>query len=243
VRLNPRSRWSPAAPLVAFCLCLAIAAPSSAQVTVFTDRTTFAAAIVGPSKSDDYEAHPLGVIALGDVRGDFRYTFDGAVTQPAVASDGAGGHALGGSPFDVLVGGDSVTLSAGAGSTVSAFGADFSYAPSFDTIPAGTYRLSIADGSAAGQFAGNLDSLDPAGGSFFLGIVADAGFEFTSVSLFSVQTDPTILVPAYQVDNLLYAGTVEPAAVPEPSMSIPLLVIVTAALAVRLRRAQRMSGR
>src|SRR5439155_24869795 len=120
------------------------------------------------------------------------------------------------SPFDVFVGGDSVRLtyqplSPAAGPFLSAFGADFLYAPSFDTIPSDTYRIEIEDGTASGQFAGNLDTIDPNGGTFFLGLIADPAARFTAVNLFSVQFDPNFLVPAYQVDNLIYA------AVPEPS--------------------------
>jgi hypothetical protein len=132
--------------------------------------------------------------------------------------DGSGGQALGGSPFDVFVGGDSVTLTEAGGYRLRAFGADFVYAPSFDVIPTDTYRLGIGDGAAAGLFAGSLDSVDPNGGSFFLGLIAAPGFEFTQVNLFSVQTDPAFLVPAYQTDNLIYA------VVPEPgSLAVALL--------------------
>src|SRR2546423_15565383 len=88
---------------------------ASAQVTVYHDRTVFTAALSGLQKVDDFESYALGPIALGDVRGDFRYTFDPSVTQPAVVPGGNGGQALGGSPFDVFVGGDSVTLTTGPG--------------------------------------------------------------------------------------------------------------------------------
>jgi hypothetical protein len=66
-----------------------------------------------------------------------------------VVSCGFGGQALGGSPFEVFVGGDAVALSAAPGVKLAAFGADFLYAPSFDTIPADTYRIAVVDGAAA----------------------------------------------------------------------------------------------
>lgn len=205
--------------LAAFLLLLAPASSAFAQVTVFDDRTLFTAALagLGTTTTDDYESYALGPITEGDVRGDFRYTFDANVTQPAVVVGGNGGQALGGSPFDVFVGGDSVTLgysptSPASGQTLLAFGADFLYAPSFDTIPADTYRLGIGDGTAAGQFAGNLDSIDPSGGTFFLGLIAAPSAAFRLVDLFSVQPDPAFLVPAYQVDNLAFVAVPEPGA-------------------------------
>jgi hypothetical protein len=225
---------------MAVCGMLLLVTVTNAQVTVYQDRTLFTAALTAQGlspTSDDFESYALGPIALGDVRGDFRYTFDPALTQPAVVPGGNGGQALGGSPFDVFAGGDSVMLTAGAGSVVRAFGADFLYAPSFDTIPADTYRLGIADGTAAGQFAGNADSIDPNGGAFFLGVIADPGAEFTGVRLFSVQQDPNFLVPAYQADNLLYAGVIVPAtpSVPEPE-TLPLFILGGMALLARTRR-------
>ena len=76
-----------------------------------------------------------------------------------------------------------------------AFRADFAFAPSGVDIPADTYRIGIADGSKAGTFAGNLvipfdPTTGPAGGNFFLGLIATNASAFTQVDLFSVQTDP-----------------------------------------------------
>ena len=152
----------------AYAWTILVLLPRPAQATVYHDRTQFTAALAGfASLTDNYEGYSPGPVVLGDALGDFVYGFDGAVTQPAVVSDGAGGQALGGSPFDVFVGGDSVTLTFQplmllTNPQLFAFGLDFAYGPSFDAIPADTYRLTIGDGLAAGQFAGNL-TLDPAG--------------------------------------------------------------------------------
>lgn len=198
--------------LFAATLVLASVTQAHAQVTVYYDRAAFLAALSAAPAVDDLESYSLGDIPNGDVRGDFLYAFNPAVTQAAIVSDGGGGQALGGSPFDVFVGGDSVQLTHAAGTALRAFGADFAYAPSFDTIPADTYQLSIVDGAAAGSHVGNLDTIDPNGGVFFLGLIAGFGSEFSSVSLLSVQQDPNFLVPAYQADNLTYAAVPEPAA-------------------------------
>lgn len=215
---------------------LLIGSPGRAQLLIFHDRATFTAALAGlplPT-SEDYESYALGDITPADRRGDFLYSSDPSLTQPAIVPGGNGGQALGGSPFDVFVGGDSVRLSfqplpVGSPPFLRALGADFLYAPSFEDIPADTYRLGVADGAASGQLAGNLDGLDAEGGTFFLGIIADPSAVFTTVDLFSVQQDPDFLVPAYQVDDLIYV------AVPEPT-AFSLFTLGSIFLLARLRR-------
>ena len=192
--MNRRNiRWSAGLRTVLTTLSLAaLAAPCAlAQIVIYHDRATFTAALSGPVLTDTFETYPLGSIPQGDRRGDFLYSFDPNITQPAVAPGGNGGQVLGGFPFDVFGGGDSVTLTFSPlsplqGPRLRALGADFLYAPSFDTIPADTYRLGIADGAAAGQFAGNLNTLDTAGGTFFLGLISGPATEFHGINLFSV---------------------------------------------------------
>ena len=209
---------------IAFSFAFLIAGGhAAADVVTFTDRAAFLAALGSSPLTDDYESYGLGDIANGSTLGDFVYDF--TATQPAVVAGGYGGQALGG-PFDVFVGGDLVTLSFTGLSGLQAFGADFYYAPSFDAIPSDLYRLRVEDGSGAGTFVGNPDTIDPFGGTFFLGLIATPGFEFSAVSILSVvptdgNGEPTYLVPAYQVDNLAYQGR---QAVPEPS-SLSLLLI------------------
>lgn len=223
-------------------LSMFCASRAPAQITLYYDRGSFLAALGSvPSRTDDYESYAAGDIALGDRRGSFVYVFDQGVTQPAVVPGGNGGQALGGAPFDVFVGGDLVTLvfsppSAPSGSALRAFGADFLYAPAFDTVPADTYRLGIADGPAAGAFAGNLDNLDTGGGTFFLGVIADPGAEFAGVNLFSEQLDPSFVVPAYQVDDLIYAAVPEPTALSLCSLGCLLLLARLRRRAVKGRR-------
>jgi hypothetical protein len=215
------------------CAVVTWVTPAEAGIIAFTDRTAFLAALGGSPTNDDYEAYALGDITNGSTLGNFAYTF-AATVQPAIVAGGYGGQALGG-PFDVFVGGDAVTLTFG-GSTLNAFGADFYYAPSFDPIPGSIYQIRVDDGSGAGSVVGNLTGLDPAGGSVFLGLLADPGFEFGIVTLLSVvpvdaNGDPTFLVPAYQVDNLVY-DTVD--VVPEPG-SLSLLMLGSGALFARKR--------
>lgn len=232
--VGPRSRSPRVARwLLTLIGLLALGTPAPAGFTAYRHRAAFEAALGGTTTIDDFETYPLGDIPLGGRRGDFLYDFDPALLQPAVVPGGFGGQALGASPFEVFVGGDSVTLTYASLDSAQpprllAFGADFLYAPAFDTILADTYRLGIEDGEPAGAFVGN-EALDPAGGSFFLGLIADLGSSFTMVRLHSVQLDPNTLVPAYQVDNLGFAT------VPEPG-GLTLAVLGAAALFVHARR-------
>jgi hypothetical protein len=226
------TRFTPG--LVAASVLLLLVRPAVGQATLFHDRATFEAALsAGAFTVDDFESYALGPISLGDRRGDFLYSFDPSITQPAIVSDGAGGQALGGSPFDVFVGGDSVTLTysplTGPAIALLAIGLDVAYAPAFEDIPANVYRLGIEDGSAAGQFVGNLDGLDGAGGTFFLGLIADPSAAFTMFRFYSVQPDPNFLVPAYQGDNLTYQ------AIPEPG-GLAVFVVGSGLVLLRLRR-------
>jgi hypothetical protein len=203
-----------AAKAALLCAVFASVTPAEAGIIAFTDRTAFLIALGGSAASDDYEAYALGDIANGSTLGDFSYTF-GPTVQPAIAPSFVG-QALGGAPFDVFVGGDAVTLASAP--LLRAFGADFYYAPAFEAVPGNLYQLRVDDGSGAGSFVGNLDGLDPAGGSFFLGLSADPGFEFRTVTLLSFapldQNGDPYLTPAYQVDNLVYKRA---SSVPEPN--------------------------
>ena len=208
---------------------LAAAAAQAAPPAVFTDRPSFGAALAAlglPSSAESYETRPPGPIANGQILGAFSYGFDPVVNGAAVAPDGSGGHALGGVPNDVFVGGDAVTLTLQGALPLQAFGADFFYAPSFLPAPASIYRMALVDGAAAGATAWNGPDLDPAGGSFFLGFIGDSTTSFRGVSLYSVVPAgadgvPFFLDAAYQVDNLIFAAT---SAVPEPASALALAV-------------------
>ncbi len=206
--------------------------PAMAGVVAYTDRAAFLAAVAGAVSADGFETYAPGAISNNATLGDFKYTFSDTVL-PMVVPGGFGGQALGG-PFDVFVGGDSLSLTYGGVTALRAFGVDVLYAPSFDSIAADLYRLRVGDGGNMGFHAGN-PVLDSAGGLFFLGLVADAGSEFSLVDMLSIvpldaNGDPA-LVPAYQFDNIAYAvaGT---ASVPEPT-TVALVLAAGGLLAVR----------
>ena len=217
---------------------------SSASATVYHDRSAFVAALTAlgfSTGTEDFESHPLGTLTSGQTLGSFQYLFDASVTVAAIASDGAGGTALGGSPSDVFVGGDAVDLAFNGTRPLLAFGADFFYAPSFDSVPASTYRVTVQDGTAAGAAVGNDAGLDAAGGSFFLGVIEDPPAAFRDVRLASLvpvdsSGDPLFLAPAYQIDNLVFAST---PAVPEPGTALLSLFGVGAVALCGRRRAKR----
>jgi hypothetical protein len=226
--------------LVFISAFLASAVPAQAGFIAFTDRASFLAALGAPALGENYESYGLAPVANGSTLGSFLYTYDPSAVQPVIVPGGFGGQALGG-PFDAFVGGDAVTLSF-AGSPLRAFGADFYYGPSFEPVPGAIYQLRVDDGAGAGAIVGNENGLPDTGGSFFLGLIADPGFEFATVSLRSVapldQDGNPYLVPAYQVDNLAYQAVT---AVPEPA-SLTLLMTGGALMAAR-RRATRMECR
>ncbi len=223
---------------------------SLAQATiVFTDRGTFVTAVnaLGISTaSDSYETYSQGSLTNGQRLGAFSYTFDSTTTQAGIAADGASGQALGDTSLGtdpnagsgVFVGGETVILTH-TGSSLLAFGIDFSYAPAFESLLGNLYQLRVRDGSAVGATVGNLGGLDASGGSFFLGIIEDLGSSFTEISIESVAsaTDPSgnpFIVPAYQVDNLIFG---QANTVPEPeTLTLSVLAVTVMALVSRRRR-------
>jgi hypothetical protein len=204
---------------------------ANAAIIGLGDRAGFmsAAASGGLTLSaDDFSSYSVGNIANGESRDAFSYAFDSSITQPAIVADGAGGQVLGGAPYGVFVQGDVFTIVYDGSNPLAAIGIEFTYAPSFDAVPAATYGVTLD----AGSFRGNLSVLDSAGGSFFIGLLSDdATTDFTHIE-FSVQVPldadgNPILVPAYQVDSLLFAPA---ASIPEP----PMLALVELSLMMAL---------
>jgi hypothetical protein len=218
-----------------FCLLL-LSSMANAAIIAVGDRAGFTTAAAGRGLTlsvDDFSSYAAGNIANGESRGVFSYTFDSSLTQPAIVADGSGAQVLGGAPYDVFVQGDVFTIVYDGTNPLAAIGIEFAYAPSFDAVPAATYGVTLD----AGGFHGNLSALDSAGGGFFLGLLSDdATTNFRHIE-FSVQVPldadgNPILVPAYQVDSLLFAPA---ASIPEPPMLALVGLSLMMAVAVRAR--------
>jgi hypothetical protein len=145
-----------------------------------------------------------------------------------------------GEPFGAFVGGNSVALAFTGGKTLLAFGATFTYAPANENLIAGLYNLAILDGTGASTI-GNPAGLDAGGGSFFLGFIGATGDEFSQVSLSSLVNPPNgstgspFLIPAYEVNDLVFgASSSTTTTVPEPR-SLSLLAAGLVMLALRAR--------
>jgi hypothetical protein len=197
-------------PLVAaVVLCWGGALPARAGAfTVYTDRAAFLAALGITGNLDNFSGYSAGPIPNAALLGSFYYAFDPSRTMPAIAAAGVGTNILGGAPYGVFVGGDQLAWDfnqSGGASPLTAFGATISYAPAAATIPANTFVLTAQGGPADGQTVGN-PSLDNGGGAFFLGVIASAEVSFKGFALSAVQQDTNTLVPALQVNELIYHG-------------------------------------
>jgi len=198
------------------CCGGAPAAPAG-TFTVYTDRADFLAALGITYNVDNFSGDSAGPIPNAGLLGSFYYSFDPSRTAPAIAAAGVGTNILGGAPYGVFVGGDQLTLAfnePGGAQPLTAFGATISYAPAAATIPANTFVLTVQGGPADGQTVGN-PGLDNGGGAFFLGVIASAEVSFKGFALSAVQQDTNMLVPAIQVNELIYHG----GTIPVPTFS------------------------
>jgi hypothetical protein len=177
---------------------------------VYTDRTSFLQALGSTSTIDNFGSYAAGQIANSNLLGRFYYSFDGSRTLPSIAVAGTGSQVLGGAPYGVFVGGDGVTLSFNQSLSLplTAFGMTISYAPAAASIPAGTYTLTAQGGGANGQQIGN-PALANDGGTFFVGVIANSSVTFGGFALAATQQDTNTIVPAIQVNELIYhTGTI-----------------------------------
>jgi hypothetical protein len=132
----------------------------------------------------------------------------------------------------VFVGGEAVTLTylgTAGNSNLAAFGAIFTYAPSFSSPAASTYQLALLNGAQTS--VGNPGNLSTAGGTFFLGVIGTSATLFNAISLNSDEGD--FLTPGYQISELDYGAS---AAVPLPG-SLPLLAVgILGVFLIRVRK-------
>lgn len=199
-------------PSTRFLSCLAAvfwAHSASAQLNLFPDRDTFEQVLGSTWTLDDFHAYSYGGIVPGTQLGDFVYNSQTNITIPAIIPDGDFKR-LGGVPYRVFVGGDRFTLANTNGLVpLNAFGLDISYAPAADTIPTNTFTITLLNGPGGGLSIGN-PPLPSEGGSFFLGFVANPGIQFSSLRFNVVQRDPSVMVPASQINDIVYRNGTTP---------------------------------
>jgi hypothetical protein len=204
-----RDLVKPLALLLGCAVAGTLCCTGNAQVTTFPDRGTLQQVLGSTWALDDFSGYSYGVIGSGTQLGDFIYTYSTNFTIPAILPNGDY-KLLGAAPYKVFVGGDRFILTSTNNVPMNAFGMDISYAPAADTIPANTFNITIRDGPAAGLSVGN-PPLPSAGGSFFLGFIANPGIQFTSARFIVVQTDPNVIVPASQINDVIYRNGTTPA--------------------------------
>jgi hypothetical protein len=248
IKLNIRFRLPAITPVLLAIFGSAMLA-SPGHAAVFNDLTSFTNAAIADgiaTTTDNFSTYIQGDIANAQRLGKFTYSFDSNLsdptgTQPTIGVDGPN-QVLTGAPFGAFVGGNSVQLTFTSGKTLLAFGATFTYAPADEPLLANLYNLGILDGSGATTI-GNPAGLDAGGGSFFLGFIGATADEFSQVSLFSLVNPPNgttgspFLIPAYEVNNLVF-GSAALVATPAPS-SLGLLATGLIILASLRRRRGR----
>jgi len=226
---------------IACMLCTVRLCADPLDFQVFNDEKNYAGVLLqqGRVQLDSDWTEPM-VIHQHQAFDIFSFQFDATAVQPVVAPGIVSGLGLGAEPDGTFGGNQGVSLVVSPGLAINAFGAEIVYAPFTGTVAKDSFRLVVDCPNPPCVFAGNTPDLDPRGGSFFLGVIAEPGVEFNGVTLEAlIATDdslaPAGIVPAWQVGPITFSP------VPEPS-SGSLLVAGLCGLAwFRRKLLRRMS--
>jgi PEP-CTERM motif len=181
--------------------------------SVLDDRAAYTAVLLQQGRVQlDADWNEEGDIQDGDSWGIFRFAPDPYSTLLGGTPGIVGGLAVGST--DGSLGGDQgITLHVSPGLGVTAFGALIAFS---DPTLMDHFRLVVECPDQPCQFI----PTHPAGGfvgpgTFFLGIIAEPGFVFDTVTLEAVtpkddQGQPTAIVPGWQVTGISYAPVPEP---------------------------------
>ena len=205
--------------------------------TVFTDRKSYSAVLEqqGRVQTDaDWNEETAGAIHQGQVFGIFAFMFDPANVQPVVGYGIVSGLAVGAAPDGTFHGDQGISLVVGPGLALDAFGREIVYGPFDGHMNADIFRLVVQCAHPPCVFTDDQTELDPHGGVLFLGVIAQAGFEFTQVTIEAVTPrddsgEPAGIVPHWQLDAISFS------AVPEPSTAVLMLTAVCCLGIIRRR--------
>ncbi len=203
----------------------------SVDFQTFTSRQAYSGVLLQQGRVQldaDWNEETTGPIHPGQAFAIFSFDFDPAAVQLAVGSGIISGLAVGAEPDGSLGGDQGASLVVKPGLAITAFGAEIAYGPFDGSLDSDIFRLIVGCPNPPCAFAGNLSDLNPQGGTFFLGIVAAPGVEFTSVTLDAV-TPPNGFVPGWQIDAISFSP------VPEPSTAALLAAGLCAVAPLRRR--------
>jgi len=204
---------------IACMLCSYPVRADGLDFQVFNDEKDYAGVLLqqGRVQLDSDWTEPMVIHQHQALDNLFSFQFDPATVQPVVAPGIVTGLGLGAEPNGTLGGDQGVTLVVSPGLAINSFGAEIDYAPFTGTVRQDSFRLVVNCQNPPCVFAGNTAKLDPRGGSFFLGIVADPGVEFNGVTLEALipsddSGEPAGIVPAWQIGPITFSPVPEPSA-------------------------------
>ncbi len=215
----PRLNKSSAGFAIGYLLCAYPLCADRLDFQVFNDQKSYAAVLLqqGRVQLDSDWNEPMVIQQHQALDNLFSFQFDPTAVQPVVAPGIVTGLGLGAEPNGTLGGDQGVSLVVSPGLAINGFGAEIVYAPFSGTVREDSFRLVVDCANPPCVFAGNTTKLDPRGGSFFLGVVADPGVEFTGVTLEALiprddSGEPAGIVPAWQVGPITFSPVPEPSA-------------------------------
>ncbi len=196
-------------------ICTGSAFAIHIDFSVFNDRTSYSAVLLQQGRVQvDADWNEEGDIQNGQSWGIFRFAFDPGAVQLAGTAGIVGGLAVGSGTGDGTLDGDQgFTLNLSPGLGVTAFGAIIAFD---DPSLMDDFRLVVGCPDQPCVFTPTRPDLQLVGpGTFFLGVIAEPGFAFDTVTLEAVtprdsQGEPTAVVPGWQVAGITYAQVPEP---------------------------------
>jgi hypothetical protein len=203
----------------------------------FTTRQSYSSVLLQQGRVDldaDFNEEAEGAIHQGQAFRIFSFEFDPAAVQPVVGAGIVSGLAVGAGPNGTLGGDQGLSLVVTPGLAVTAFGTEIAYGPFGGEANSDVFRLIVNCPNPPCAFSGNV-ALNPQGGTFFLGVIAAPGVEFTRVTVESVTPDDGF-VPNWQIDGIAFSP------VPEPSTGALVAAILCGVAVLRRWDARMLLG-